>query len=32
MIFDILVENGLVDDLLVSGLTDELVNDAGKIF
>lgn len=31
LIFDILVENGLVDDLLVSGLTDELMKDAGKI-
>lgn len=32
LISDILVENGLVDDLLVSGLTNELVNDAGKVF
>lgn len=31
LISDILVENGLVDDLLTSGLTDELVKDAGKI-
>lgn len=32
LISDILVENGLVGDLLVSGLTDESVKDAGKIF
>lgn len=32
LIYDILVENGLVDDLMVSGLTNELVKDAGKIF
>lgn len=32
LIFDILVENGLVDDLLASGITDELVNSARKIF
>lgn len=32
LISDILVENGLVDDLLISVLTDELVKDAGKIF
>lgn len=31
LISDILVENGLVDDLLVSGLTDELVKDYGKV-
>lgn len=31
LIFDILIENNLVDDLLVSGLTEELVKDAGKI-
>lgn len=29
---DILNENGLVDDLLFSGLTNELVNDARKVF
>lgn len=28
---DILVENGLVHDLIVSGLTDELVKDVGKV-
>lgn len=27
----ILVESGLADDLLVSGLTEELVKDAGKV-
>lgn len=32
LIYDILVENGLVDGLLVSGLTEELVKDAGKVF
>ncbi|XP_050890337.1 uncharacterized protein LOC127095731 [Lathyrus oleraceus] len=32
IISDLLVENGLVDDLLVGGLTDELVKDVGKIF
>jgi hypothetical protein len=32
LIFDILIENSLVDDLLVSGLTDELVKDTGKVF
>lgn len=32
LIFYILVENGLVDDLLVSGLTDEFMKDDGKIF
>lgn len=32
LISDILVENGLVDELLISGLTEELVKDAGKIF
>lgn len=32
LIFDILVESGLVDDLLVNGLTEELVKDAGKVF
>lgn len=32
LILDILVENGLVDDLMVSGLTSELVKDAGKFF
>lgn len=32
LISDLLVENGLVDELLVSGLTKELVKDAGKIF
>lgn len=32
LISDILVENGMVDDLLVSGLTDELVKDDEKIF
>lgn len=32
LISNILVENGLVDDLLISGLTEELVKDAGKIF
>lgn len=31
LIFEILVENGLVDDIQVNGLTDELVNDAGKV-
>lgn len=31
LISDIQVENGLVDDLLVGGLTKELVKDAGKI-
>ena len=31
LILDILVKNGLVDDLLVSGLTDELVEDFGKV-
>lgn len=30
LISDILVENGLVDDLLVSGLTNELVKNAEK--
>lgn len=28
----ILVESSLVDDLLISGLTEELVKDAGKVF
>lgn len=32
LIYDIIVESGLVDDLLVSGLTEELVKDAGKVF
>lgn len=32
MISDILVENSLVNDLSVSGLTNELVKDTGKIF
>lgn len=32
LISDILVENSLLDDLLVSGLIDELVKYAGKIF
>ncbi|XP_050897261.1 uncharacterized protein LOC127104091 [Lathyrus oleraceus] len=32
LISDILVENGLVDDLLVSGLTNELMKDAGMVF
>lgn len=32
LISDILVDNGMVDDLLISGLIDELVKDAGKIF
>lgn len=32
IISDLLVENGLVDDLIVGGLTDELVKDVGKIF
>lgn len=32
LISDILVENGLVDDLLVGGLTDELVKESGKVF
>lgn len=32
LISDILVENGLVDDLLVSGLTNELVKESGKVF
>lgn len=31
LIFDILVESGLVDDHLVSGLIEELVKDAGKV-
>lgn len=31
LIFDILVENGLVDDLIVSGLTNELVKDVVKV-
>lgn len=31
LISDILVESGLVDDLLVSGLIEELVKDAGKV-
>lgn len=32
LILDILVESGMVDDLLVSGLTEELVKDVGKVF
>lgn len=32
LIYAILVENGRVDDLLVSGLMDELVKGAGKVF
>lgn len=32
LISDILVENRLVGDLIVSNLTDELVKDARKIF
>lgn len=32
LISDFLFENGLMDDLQVSGLTEELVKDAGKIF
>lgn len=32
LISDILVESGVVYDLLVSGLTEELVKDAGKVF
>lgn len=32
LISDILVENGLIDDLLVSGLTGELVKDARRYF
>lgn len=32
LIFDLLVENGLVDDLMVSGLIEELVKDAGNFF
>lgn len=32
LISDILVESGVVDDLLVSGLTEELVKDDGKVF
>lgn len=32
LISDILVESGLVDCLLASGLTEELVKDAGKVF
>lgn len=32
LIFDILVEDRLVVDLLISGLTNELVKDARKIF
>ncbi|KAI5436480.1 hypothetical protein KIW84_022830 [Lathyrus oleraceus] len=32
LISDILVENGMVDDLLVSGLTNELVKGVEKIF
>lgn len=32
LISNILVENRLVDDLLISGLTDELVKNAGNIF
>lgn len=32
IISDILVENGLFEDLLVSELTFELVKDAGKVF
>ena len=32
LISDILVENCLVDDLLVSGLIEELVKDVGKVF
>lgn len=31
-ILDILVENVMVDDLMVSGLTSKLVKDAGKFF
>lgn len=31
LISDILVESGLVDDLLVSGLIEELIKDAGKV-
>lgn len=31
LISDILVKNGLMDDLLISGLIDEWVKDAGKI-
>lgn len=31
LISDILVENGVVDDLLFSGLTEELVKDARKV-
>ncbi|XP_050897540.1 uncharacterized protein LOC127104400 [Lathyrus oleraceus] len=31
LISDILVENGLVDDLLVSGLIEKLVKDVGKV-
>lgn len=29
---DVLVESGMMDDLLVSGLTKELVKDVGKVF
>lgn len=32
LISDILVESGVVDNLLVSGLTEELVKDVGKVF
>lgn len=31
LISDILVESGVVDDLLVNGLTEELVKDIGKV-
>lgn len=32
LISDTLVESGLVDDILVSGLTEKLVKDAGNVF
>ncbi|XP_050876630.1 uncharacterized protein LOC127080344 [Lathyrus oleraceus] len=32
LIFDIVVEIGLMDDLLVNGLIEELVKDDGKVF
>lgn len=32
LISNLLVKNGLVDDLLVSGLMKKLVKDAGKFF